>query len=161
MYHSSSFRVSTAPPKNLQIILVNAILNNKHFLLEVSYWITLLELKRKIEKNFGITVANQRLFYKAQELAQNNLSLHSLGGHKKIKIILRPTPKLENNFGIIEKYETLPKMSVIDELLSTVQEGFNQKLIPKLTFEGTSGSYFLQNKFRKNIVLIYTLPFEY
>jgi len=158
MYHSSSFRVSTAPPKNLQIILVNAILNNKHFLMEVSYWITILDFKRKIEKNFKIAIADQRLFYKAQELAQNNLSLHSLGFHKKIKIILREKPKLEGKFGIVERYETLPKMPVIDELLSTVQEGFAQKLIPKLTFEGTSGSYFLQNKFRKNIAIF--KPFD-
>lgn len=159
MYHSSSFRVTQAPPKNIQIILVNAILNNnKHFLLEVSYWITVLELKRKIEKNFGINVANQRLFYKAQELAQNNLSLHSFGAHKKIKIILRLPPKLENNFGLVQKYESLPKTPVIEELLSTVQEGFNQKLIPKLTFEGTSGTYFLQNKFRKNIAIF--KPFD-
>jgi len=151
MYHSSSFRVSNAPPKNLQILLVNAILNNKQYLLEVSYWITISELKRKIEKSFGIPVANQRLFFKAQELTQNNFSMISFGGQKKIKIILRPTPNLENSLGLVKRYETLPKTPVIDELLFWTQEGFNLGLIPKLTFEGTSGTYFLHNKFRKKI----------
>lgn len=76
----------------------------------------------------------------------------SFGGKKRIKIILRTTPSLENTLGLVKKYETLPKEDSLDSLLFSVQEGFNLGLIPKLTFDGTSGSYFLQNKFRKNVV---------
>jgi len=76
----------------------------------------------------------------------------SFGGQKKIKIILRPTPNLENSLGLVKRYETLAKTPVIDDLLFLAQEGFNLGLIPKLTFEGTSGTYFLQNKYRKKIV---------
>jgi len=74
------------------------------------------------------------------------------GGKKKIKIILRPTPTLENTLGIIKKYEILPKSKTLENLLFGIQEGFNLGLIPKLTFDGTSGTYFLRNKYRKNIV---------
>jgi len=40
-YHSNPLNSYQAPPKKLQIALVNAILNNKTYLLEVSYWITI------------------------------------------------------------------------------------------------------------------------
>ena len=73
----------------------------------------------------------------------------SFGGKKKIKIILRPTPTLENTLGLVKKYETLPKEDAIDSLLFSVQEGFNLGLIPKLTFDGTSGSYFLTQQIPK------------
>jgi len=76
----------------------------------------------------------------------------SFGRKKKIKIILRPTPNLENTLGLIKIYETLPKEESLEALLFSAQEGFNLGLIPKLTFNGTSGSYFLQNKYRKNVV---------
>jgi len=74
------------------------------------------------------------------------------GGSKKIKIILRPTHEFEKLYASIQKYETLPKTENIRHLLFAVQEGFNLGLIPKLTSDGTSGSYFLKNKFRKIIV---------
>jgi len=157
-YHSNPLNSYQAPPKKLQIALVNAILNNKTYLLEVSYWITISELKSKIEKAFGIPVAKQRLFFQAQELSHNNFSMISFGGKKRIKIILRTTPSLENTLGLVKKYETLPKEDSLDSLLFSVQEGFNLGLIPKLTFDGTSGSYFLQNKFRKNVAIF--KPFD-
>lgn len=157
-YHSNPVHHSQAPPKKLQIVLVNAILNNKAYLLEVSYWITISELKSKIEKGFGIPVAQQRLFFQTQELNQNNFSMHSFGGKKRIKIILRPTPTLENTLGLVKKYETLPTQENLESMLFSVQEGFNLGLIPKLTFDGTSGSYFLQNKYRKNVAIF--KPFD-
>jgi len=40
-YHSNPLSTRQAPLKKLQIALVNAILNNKTYLLEVSYWITI------------------------------------------------------------------------------------------------------------------------
>lgn len=110
------------------------------------------ELKSKIEKGFGIPVAQQRLFFQTQELNQNNFSMHSFGGKKRIKIILRPTPTLENTLGLVKKYETLTTEDSLETMLFSVQEGFNLGLIPKLTFDGTSGSYFLQNKYRRNVV---------
>jgi len=157
-YHSNPLNSYQAPPKKLQIALVNAILNNKTYLLEVSYWITISELKSKIEKAFGISVAHQRLFFQAQELNHNNFSMISFGGKKRIKIILRPTPSLENTLGLVKKYETLPKEDGLEAMLFSVQEGFSLGLIPKLTFDGTSGSYFVQNKFRKNVAIF--KPFD-
>ena len=78
--------------------------------------------------------------------------MSSFGGRKKIKLILRPTPTLENTLGLVKNLETLPSGENIENLLFSVQEGFNLGLIPELTFNGTSGAYFLRNKFRKNIV---------
>jgi len=80
------------------------------------------------------------------------LSLSSFGGRKKIKLILRPTPSLENALGLVKNLETLPTSENTEALLFSVQEGFNLGLIPALTFNGTSGAYFLRNKYRKNIV---------
>ena len=81
----------------------------------------------------------------------------SFGRKKKVKIILRPTPNLENTLGLVKKYETLPREDSIESVLFSVQEGFNLGLIPKLTFDGTSGSYFLQNKYRKNVVCYFLI----
>jgi len=160
MYHSNSFRsVLPAPPKKLQIILVDTTAKNKHSLLEVSYWITISELKRKIEAHFGWPVAKQRLYYKTQELTQSNFStLLPFGGSKKIKIILRTTLEFDKLYASVKKYETLPKTETLRHLLFAVQEGFNLGLIPKLNSDGTSGSYFLKNKFRKVIALF--KPFD-
>jgi hypothetical protein len=72
---------------------------------------------------------------------------------KKIKLILRPTAVLENNVGTVKKYEHLPESQTLETILFSVQEGFNLGLIPKLTFDGTSGTYMLRNRFRKNIVI--------
>ena len=55
--------------------------------------------------------------------------------------------------GVIRRYEIFPKSKQIADMISSVQKGFDIGLIPKLTFNGTSGTYLLQNKNRKTKVI--------
>ena len=54
--------------------------------------------------------------------------------------------------GVIRRYEIFPKSKPIVDMIASVQKGFDIGLIPKLTLNGTSGTYLLQNKNRKTTV---------
>lgn len=70
---------------------------------------------------------------------------------------------LKNTIGLIKQDDTLPSDSALQELIHGIQEGFNIGLVPKLTIEGTSGTYLLRNPNRKTIVkssgIVYRLNF--
>ena len=97
-------------------------------------------------------MTQQRILLRTQELTLNNMTLLSYGIRNKNQLILRAPPMLKNTIGLIKRDETFPIDSALHELIFGTQEGFNIGLIPKLTIEGTSGSYLLRNQNRKPIV---------
>ena len=66
--------------------------------------------------------------------------------------MLRPPPKFEFN-GFIQSFDIFEKpIDLIEDTIKEALKGFSIGLIPKLSDEGTSGTYFLQSIQRKNIV---------
>lgn len=121
------------------------------------------ELKQKLQTELGIPVSQQRILTRTQELSRNNMTLLSYGIRNKTQLILRAPPMLKNTIGLIKQDDTLPSDSALQELIHGIQEGFNIGLVPKLTIEGTSGTYLLRNSNRKTIVkssgIVYRLNF--
>jgi len=145
-FYSNTQTVETKPRK-ITIEIIDTQL--KKFKVKEISWITVTEIKKKIEKTWGIPMNQQRLFVQTQELTKNNSLLLSYASRNKCVIHIRPPPVLENNLGVIKRYESLPISNDVIHLVQEVQKGFNIGLIPKLTLNGTSGSYTLQNRNRK------------
>ena len=120
-------------------------------------------MKQKLQTELGIPVSQQRILTRTQELSRNNMTLLSYGIRNKTQLILRAPPMLKNTIGLIKQDDTLPSDSALQELIHGIQEGFNIGLVPKLTIEGTSGTYLLRNSNRKTIVkssgIVYRLNF--
>ena len=59
---------------------------------------------------------------------------------------------LKNSY--IDTYGSLKVTSDMKELLEQIRQGFNAKLIPKLTDDGTSGAYRMRNGNKENIAIL-------
>jgi hypothetical protein len=155
-YHSNTSNPTQRPTKIL-FKIVDTI-QNKTYSTKQWGWITVTEIKQLLQKEFEIPITQQRLFVNTQELTKNNSVLVTYATRGKCVIHLRPPVTLENQLAVIRRYESLPKSAEVENLINSVRKGFNVGLIPKLTLNGTSGSYTLQNRNRKTTAIF--KPFD-
>jgi len=152
MQHQSHTGNPKEKAKKILFKIVDTI-QNKVYSTKQWGWISVIIIKELIHKEFGIPISKQRLFVNTQELTKNNEPIATYATHKKCVIHLRPPVTLENNVALIRCYDSLPKKSELTGLTSQIQMGFNLRLNPKLTLNGTSGTYTLQAKNRKTIAI--------
>ena len=62
-------------------------------------------------------------------------------------------PDIERHSSYIDVYGTVHCPTAIKPILDKIRVGFNQKLIPKLTEDGTSGAYRMRDVDKENIAI--------
>ena len=68
-------------------------------------------------------------------------------------IMLRLKPDIEAMSSYIDIYGSIHCPSALKPVLDGIMQGFNSKLIPKLTEDGTSGTYILRNAQKQSIAI--------
>ena len=116
------------------------------------------ELKRKIEKQWEICYSKQRLFLQNLELTRNNKSLatYSLGANTTVYVTTKPNMEVSGSQILLKIYETFNDLLPnFEDFLNTVRQGLSSGYIPKLTCDGTSGTYVLYSQSGQNTVFFY------
>lgn len=110
-------------------------------------------MKQKILQSHGFPIHRQRLFYNSNELDNaKTLEFYDLL-HKKTTLILRLWPEVGTMQSYIDVYGSVHCPRVMVGMLEEIRIAFNQKLIPKLTEDGTSGAYRLRDKEKNNVAI--------
>eukprot|EP01017_Pseudomicrothorax_dubius_P047636 TRINITY_DN8579_c0_g1_i12.p1 TRINITY_DN8579_c0_g1~~TRINITY_DN8579_c0_g1_i12.p1 ORF type:complete len:393 (-),score=80.17 TRINITY_DN8579_c0_g1_i12:577-1755(-) len=137
-------------PKKLTITVVdNSLRRQVDF--EMFGWSTIAVLKNKIAREFGVEPKFQRLFYCNYELRQNNNPLFSYGNvDTNWTVYLH----LNTPTGIfVRQLDAFEADANLQEVLEQVREGFRRRYRPILTSDGTSGTYFLKDRNKKNLAI--------
>ena len=104
-------------------------------------WTTVRELKAKIRKTLGYPIHRQRLFFNNNELEnQKTLDLYNLPSRKNI-ISLRLKPDISTLSSYIDVYGAVFCPDKMQRIIRKIRKGFNSGLVPRLTNDGTSGTY--------------------
>jgi len=100
------------------------------------------------------------LRYKQQILSNNNASVADCNIKNESTIYYTPITPMDN-IGMIYPYDFDPKTNrIMANALADIKKGFLSKIIPKLTEEGISGSYFLENVNRHRVAIFKPLDEE-
>lgn len=121
--------------------------SKKHVSISLYAWATVGWLKNKIKAEFGIEPKNQILSYCNYELTKNNMPLISYSAAEKWTVYLQqPTNQVKWDF--VRVLDAFDSDEHIDRLLEVIREGA-LRYQPRMTSEGTSGTYFLLNKHKE------------
>ena len=116
-----------------------ALFERKFFL-----WATIVEVKKELEAVLQVHHSKMRLFYKNLELTKNGRRLLDYNVKHRDTLVVRMTPQLEDSLGVVNPYRILePMPEEIREMLEQVKSGFLKGIRPRLTENGTSGTYLL------------------
>eukprot|EP01016_Furgasonia_blochmanni_P038025 TRINITY_DN4550_c0_g1_i10.p1 TRINITY_DN4550_c0_g1~~TRINITY_DN4550_c0_g1_i10.p1 ORF type:complete len:749 (+),score=202.58 TRINITY_DN4550_c0_g1_i10:68-2248(+) len=140
-------------PKKFNIT-VHDRLKGESLQIGVYPWATVTVIKNQLEKVCGIPKHKQRLYCGNVELKKNNSSLNSYGINKHSQLYLHTDSELLNDdVKYIKPYEHLTISQELNHTLHEIRQGIAVDLLPKLTLEGTSGTYFLRNGERKTAAI--------
>lgn len=137
---------TTKEAKKIKILFEDQVTNGPIFYRKFFLWSTIIEVKKELEHLLKVPPSKMRLFYKNIELAKNGRRLLDYNIKHKDYFVVKMTPDLIDSLGVVNPYrifEEMPKDIV--EILEAVNEGFRKGYRPRLTENGTSGTYFLEN----------------
>ncbi|CAG9332310.1 unnamed protein product [Blepharisma stoltei] len=117
--------------------------------LTIFQWMSVSELKQEIYRLFGVPVQQQRLFNGHLELSSSRMleDYHIFNQDKKNRIIVVEFRQLAGSF--IRICPGSEVNSALSQLVAEIQHGLAIGLAPNLTMDGTGGTYFLKNTYKK------------
>ena len=122
-------------------------------------WSSVLELKQSLHKVLKIQPSRLQLFYKNLELDLDNKTLLGYDIKANDTICVKLIPQFENSLGIIHQYTIFAHHSpLILSMIESIKTGFLKGMKPKLSENGTSGSYFLESNTGKTVAIF--KPFD-
>lgn len=117
---------------------------------QFSSWHYVKDVKDALYDRLSIPVSHQRLFFAGQELKKNNGSLNDW--HIKHGSVLFLCAKKKKS-DMIQVFGGAPCPQPLYEQIAEARKGLNAGYKPRLTMEGTGGTYFLPNHRGHNVVV--------
>lgn len=95
--------------------------------------------------NFELEPEKQLLYYNITNRSKVNYSVENLTEKFNIKQRCK-----ENSKNSVDFFGCVPKNSICKKMLSDLKKGFKSNFSPQLAMDGTGGTYFLKNEYKKS-----------
>eukprot|EP00743_Colponemidia_sp_Colp-15_P003410 GILK01003684.1.p1 GENE.GILK01003684.1~~GILK01003684.1.p1 ORF type:complete len:739 (-),score=166.20 GILK01003684.1:243-2459(-) len=129
-------------------IKVNEFATNTIYDISIRPWQTVKDLKQKLHKLLGHAAGQQRLFLNGIELNNSRtLQDYNICSSDVLSFALRPTLGQEDV--VLEVYADSPSSEYLKTLIQSCRQALSVGLAPKLTLDGTGGTYLLRDRTKR------------
>lgn len=137
---------TTKEAKKIKINFEDQVSGGPTFGIKFFLWSTIIEVKKELEHILKVHHSKLRLFYKNLELTKNGRRLYDYNIKHKDFFVVKMTADLIDSLGVLNPYRIFKEMpKEIIDMLEAVKDGFRKGYKPRLTENGTSGTYLLEN----------------
>lgn len=143
-------------PKKVTVKILDSTYNVKYSK-KFFTWTTLQEIKAYLQKKNGVKPSRQRLFQHQSELLSKNVTIEEMLEDEDAADLVYLTLRYKDGEKELQPYvkpfiDSLMAKEWIKILVTAINKGFNMGLVPQGVAFGVSGSYFLRDQHKTNVV---------